>query len=298
MKNIIWLIKNTLPRPNRASECSHTASRLPVPACAIALHPLGCEDDGEAKGYAQTLPTGHKEAAFALLPPPAAPAGSRLGLCVPLGLCGAAAVWMRFGNSQGCACWLRALPALPWQVGAPKDPYPPPPGAPILGWDRGEQCVPIPLLPPPFPHASSSLSPSPLPFSSIRDDWGGGIKEESSLGFSILPHLLCCVRGKASEGHSRALRGTPTAPCPPPPPAPAMRRARGAEQRLLPALGDGDTPDGWQGAVLPPLNVLRLLTLMGSRCHDFALGYKGNRNGSGHRHCGLGAAQVSVPRIW
>lgn len=50
--------------------------------------------------------------------------------------------------------------------------------------------------------------------------------------------------------------------------------------------------------MLPPLNVLRLLTLMGSHCHDFALGYKGNGNGSGHRHCGLGAAQVSVPRIW
>lgn len=196
------------------------------------------------------------------------------------------------GVHVGCVLCLRC----PGRWELPRIPIPPPPGAPR--WDGGEQCVPIPLLPPPFPHASSSLSPSPLPFSSIRDDWGGGIKEESSLGFSILPHLLCCVRGKASEGHSRALRGTPTAPCPPPPPAPAMRRARGAEQRLLPALGDGDTPDGWRGAVLPPLNVLRLLTLMGSRCHDFALGYKGNRNGSGHRHCGLGAAQVSVPRIW
>lgn len=31
------------------------------------------------------------------------------------------------------------------------------------------------------------------------------------MGFSILPHLLCCVRGKASEGRSRALHGTPTA---------------------------------------------------------------------------------------
>lgn len=132
---------------------------------------------------------------------------------------------------------------------------------------------------PHLPSASSLPTRFLLPFHrflSILFMTGGGeeIKEESSLGFSILPHLLCCVRGKASEGHSRALHGTPTALLLLLPQPRVQSSAFSPHWVMVtPWMGDRDLCS-------PPLNILRLLSLMCSCCHVFGMQRKPERVGT------------------
>lgn len=126
-------------------------------------------------------------------------------------------------------------------------------------WEGEGDCpcllppTPAPFLPPPFPHAASFLSPSPLPFNSLHG--GGGIKEVSSLGFSALPHPLRCVKSKASKGHSRTSRWCLPHSSPCPPPLPLLQKAMPCSCPTEPALENGPWLGWADHPRLPALSV-------------------------------------------
>lgn len=164
MKNIIWLIKNTLPRPNRAGACSQACQ--PPPRASPWHRPLPAGPRGmmvRPKAVLEPSPVGYVgwlSPSSLLIPLLGAAGGSQPGHRVPLGGIGDAEVWMHFGEKTWeRGCWEHPLPSPPvhrvpaWSCQAPAE------RRRLLGGPQPPKGVPV--VPGPSGEKGSSAPPSP-----------------------------------------------------------------------------------------------------------------------------------------